>query len=38
MPGHTELIGQLAARDKLISGQQAAPGNSLAELLVQLPG
>ena len=38
MPGHAELICQLAAGDELISGQQAAPGNGLAELLIQLPG
>ena len=38
MPGHAELIGQLAAGDELIPGQQAAPGNGPAELLVQLPG
>jgi hypothetical protein len=38
MPGHAELTRELAARDELISGQQAALGYGPAELLVQLPG
>ena len=38
MPGHAELARELAARDELISGQQAALGYGPAELLVQLPG
>src|ERR1700749_3650706 len=38
MPGHAELACKLATGNELISGMQAARGNGVAELLVQLHG
>src|SRR5690242_20872727 len=38
MPGHAELACKLATGNELISGMQAARGNGVAELLVQLRG
>ena len=38
VPGHAELACKLATGNELISGMQAARGNAVAELLVQLHG